>query len=751
MNPLPDCRTLNRFVEKATRFLFFTGKGGVGKTSLACASAIALADQGLRVLLVSTDPASNLDEVLGQKLNGAPTPIPGVPNLMALNIDPEAAAHAYRERFVVPYRGKLPDAVVRGMEEQLAGACTMEIAAFDEFSRLLGQPEATADFDHGIFDTAPTGHTLRLMTLPTAWSGFLETNTTGNSCLGPLAGLQKQRVIYENAVAAMADGQRTTLVLVSRAQKAALAEAERTSQELAAIGVRNQRLILNGLFKATDSDPVALALEGRGAEALAASATFLARLPITEVPLRAHNLLGLPALRGLVSPEPCRSRREEAAASSPSEVEPPHVGSYEGHDALPPLALLSDLVDDLAKAGRGVMMTMGKGGVGKTTAAAAIATELARRGFKVHLSTTDPAAHVAAAAGHMEGLHVSRIDPQAETRAYVEQVMSTAGQSLDASGRALLEEDLRSPCTEEIAVFRAFARTVAQGEDSFVVLDTAPTGHTLLLLDATEAYHREVAKRASEMPEEVRHLLPRLRDASFTRVLVVTLPEATPVHEAAALQDWPGNMSFLDRYLTVWIFAAMGLGVVLGHFVISRSGGVLRPDDRGHDEPAHRHRFDPDDVSAAGEGEILATAQGLRRHPHSHALAGAELDHRPGADVLLAVLLLRDKPDYMVGLILVGIARCIAMVLVWNELAKGSNEYAAGLVALNSIAQILFYSFYAWLFITVLPPYFGLKGAVVPVRMSDIFWSVMIYLGIPFAAGVLEPGDSRAAQGRGLV
>jgi arsenite-transporting ATPase len=557
MNPLPDCRTLNRFVEKATRFLFFTGKGGVGKTSLACASAIALADQGLRVLLVSTDPASNLDEVLGQKLNGAPTPIPGVPNLMALNIDPEAAAHAYRERLVVPYRGKLPDAVVRGMEEQLAGACTMEIAAFDEFSRLLGQPEATADFDHVIFDTAPTGHTLRLMTLPTAWSGFLETNTTGNSCLGPLAGLQKQRVIYENAVAAMADGQRTTLVLVSRAQKAALAEAERTSQELAAIGVRNQRLILNGLFKATDSDPVALALEGRGAEALAASATFLARLPITEVPLRAHNLLGLPALRGLVSPEPCRSRREEAAASSPSEVEPPHVGSYEGHDALPPLALLSDLVDDLAKAGRGVIMTMGKGGVGKTTAAAAIATELARRGFKVHLSTTDPAAHVAAAAGHMEGLHVSRIDPQGETRAYVEQVMSTAGQSLDASGRALLEEDLRSPCTEEIAVFCAFARTVAQGEDSFVVLDTAPTGHTLLLLDATEAYHREVARRASEMPEEVRHLLPRLRDASFTRVLVVTLPEATPVHEAAALQDdlrraqiepfaWVINQSFAE-------------------------------------------------------------------------------------------------------------------------------------------------------------------------------------------------------------
>jgi arsenite-transporting ATPase len=547
--------SFSAFLDAPSRFLFFTGKGGVGKTSLACASAIALADRGRRVLLVSTDPASNLDEVLGQQLASTPTQIPGVPNLLALNIDPEAAARAYREKLVGPYRGKLPEAVVRGMEEQLSGACTMEIAAFDEFSRLLGQPEATAEFDHVIFDTAPTGHTLRLMTLPTAWTGFLDTNTTGNSCLGPLAGLQKQRVIYENAVAALADGQRTTLVLVSRAQKAALAEAERTSGELAAIGVRNQRLILNGLFKASDSDPVALALEGRGSKALTASATFLARLPVTEVPLRAHNLIGLPALRALVSSEP-RSSRGNEAPSDP-ESEPPHVGCYIGDDALPPLESLAKLVDDFAQAGRGVIMTMGKGGVGKTTVAAAIATELARRGFKVHLSTTDPAAHVAAAAGHIDGLRVSRIDPQAETRAYVEQVMSTTGKSLDANGRALLEEDLRSPCTEEIAVFRAFARTVSQGQDAFVVLDTAPTGHTLLLLDATEAYHREIAKRASDMPEEVLNLLPRLRDASFTRVLVVTLPEATPVHEAAMLQDdlrraqiepfaWVINQSFAE-------------------------------------------------------------------------------------------------------------------------------------------------------------------------------------------------------------
>lgn len=511
--------SLAGFLEAPTRFVFFTGKGGVGKTSLACATAIALADWKKQVLLVSTDPASNLDEVLGQKLSGVPMGISGVAALMALNIDPEAAAQAYRDKMVGPYRGKLPEAVLRSMEEQLSGACTTEIAAFDEFARLLGQPEATVGFDHVIFDTAPTGHTLRLMKLSAAWTGFLENNTSGTSCLGPLSGLEKQRTIYETAVKALADGQQTTLVLVSRAQEAALNEAERTSNELAAIGVRNQRLVLNGVFRACrPEDNVASALERRGTLALETKHEFLSRLPVSEVALRPHNLLGIAALRELL--------QDGEWWPGPN-----------GHSVeLPELETLSDLVDDVVRSGRGVVLTMGKGGVGKTTVAAAIATELARRGFRVHLSTTDPAAHVAAAAGQLDGMEVSRIDPQAEIKAYVDEVMATAGKNLDASARALLDEDLRSPCTEEIAVFRAFARIVAGGEDRFVVLDTAPTGHTLLLLDATEAYHREISRKASDLPGEVKQLLPRLRDPNFTRVLLVTLPEATPVHEAASLQ-----------------------------------------------------------------------------------------------------------------------------------------------------------------------------------------------------------------------
>jgi len=511
--------------EQLTRYLFFTGKGGVGKTSLACATALSLADQGDRVLLVSTDPASNLDEVLGLKLGGTPTAIPLASGLFALNIDPEEAARLYREKVVEPLRGKLPAATLRSMEEQLSGACTMEIAAFDEFSRLLGDPKATEVFDHVIFDTAPTGHTLRLLTLPKAWTGFLNANTSGTSCLGPLAGLDKQRAVYEATLAALSDARRTTLVLVSRAQKSTLKEARRASEELAKLGVTNQRIILNGLFATQHrEDRLAMAMEKRDREALAEYAAWLSTMPVTNVPLKAGNVIGLERLRTLFQSDDERMEQPERDAV------PLDVG--------PNLETLTDLVDALAKAERGVVMTMGKGGVGKTTIASAIAGELARRGFPVHLSTTDPAAHVqAVAATDLPTLRVSRIDPAAETEAYTREVIRSEGQGLDADALALLEEDLRSPCTEEIAVFRAFARTVADGKDGFVVLDTAPTGHTLLLLDATEAYHREVLRHAGGMPEEVRELLPRLRDPAFTRVLVVTLPEATPVHEAAYLQE----------------------------------------------------------------------------------------------------------------------------------------------------------------------------------------------------------------------
>ncbi|MDH4475904.1 MAG: arsenical pump-driving ATPase [Verrucomicrobiaceae bacterium] len=508
----------------STRFLFFTGKGGVGKTSLSCATALKLVEAGKRVLLVSTDPASNLDEVLETKLTNEPTPIAGASGLDAMNINPVEAAAAYRERLIGPMRGLLPEAALRSMEEQLSGSCTVEIAAFDEFSGLIGNPEAAKAYDHVIFDTAPTGHTLRLMSLAKAWDQFLDNNTSGTSCLGPLAGLEKQRVIYEATVNTLADATATTLVLVSRPQGAALREAERTSKELRAIGVGNQCLVVNGTFE-TDcpEDVTAQAMQQRGLLALAAAGEFIRSMPSFIVPLRPINILGIGGLRVLLSGD----GQGKCVKADESGWTPPEMESLE------------DLVATIERQGNGVIMTMGKGGVGKTTVAAAIAVMLAKRGHSVHLSTTDPAAHVAQTLhGKVEGLTLSKIDPAAETAAYQGEVMLAQGAAMDEAGRALLEEDLRSPCTEEIAVFRAFAREVGRGTGRFVVLDTAPTGHTLLLLDASEAYQRELERQArSTQPEEVLKLLERLRDPDFTRILLVTLPEATPVHEAAALQE----------------------------------------------------------------------------------------------------------------------------------------------------------------------------------------------------------------------
>ena len=510
-----------RALKAPTPFLFFTGKGGVGKTSLACATAIGLADRGLRVLLVSTDPASNLDEMLEVALTDSPTPVPNVAGLSAMNIDPEAAAESYRTR-VLEQLGPAatPDerATVR---EQLSGACTTEIAAFDEFVGLLDGD--MAGFDHIIFDTAPTGHTLRLLSLPKAWTGFLENNDRGASCLGPHSGLKMQEDRFHKALQALGDSTRTTIILVTRADRGAIREAARTSGELDALNLSNQLLAVNGRFHATDpTDVVAAALERDQEEALAAIPASLAKLPRDDIPLRGFDLVGIRALRALLSP------------SNP----PPPSASEPGAEAVD-LPGLDRLVDEIAQDKRGLIMVMGKGGVGKTTIAAAIAVGLAKRGHAVHLSTTDPAAHVAFVVdGAMPGLTVDRIDPVVETERYVAKILATRGRELDEQGMALLREDLASPCTEEVAVFHAFSRIVVEARAAFVVLDTAPTGHTLLLLDATGAYHRQMTRQLDPSgPGRIITPLMRLQDASYTRVILVTLPETTPVSEAAALQD----------------------------------------------------------------------------------------------------------------------------------------------------------------------------------------------------------------------
>jgi arsenite/tail-anchored protein-transporting ATPase len=517
--------TTPEFLKSPPRHLFFTGKGGVGKTSIACATAITLADAGRRVLLVSTDPASNLDEMLQTPLSSEARAIEGVPRLFALNIDPERAAEAYRVRVLEQLDPASGTARREEVREQLSGACTTEVAAFDEFADLLAERDTR--FDHVIFDTAPTGHTLRLLSLPAAWTGFLEANEAGASCLGPHSGLKMQQERFHQAMVTLGDRSQTEIIMVTRADKSALAEAARSSTELAALGLTNQRLVVNGVFHAsTSSDVTASAIEASERAALANMPEPLKAHPREEIALRSFDMVGLAALRALLNPAD-----EPATGPAKSQLTPPTINPEED---------LRSLIDQLSAREHGLIMVMGKGGVGKTTVAAAIAIGLVSRGHAVHLSTTDPAAHLQITlAGDMPKLTVDRIDPRLETERYIARIMETRGRNLDDAGRALLREDLRSPCTEEVAVFHVFSRVVAEARSNFVVLDTAPTGHTLLLMDAAGAYHRQMTHDLAEQKTPGRMITPlmRLQDPSHTQVLLVTLLETTPVSEAAALQQ----------------------------------------------------------------------------------------------------------------------------------------------------------------------------------------------------------------------
>ena len=513
---------LPKLIATAPRHVFFTGKGGVGKTSLACASAVLLADAGWRVLLVSTDPASNLDAVLGTVLASSPAPVAGVPNLHAMNIDPQQAARDYRDRTVAPYRGVLPQQEIDALEERLSGACTVEIAAFDEFALLLGDRDRTEAFDHVIFDTAPTGHTLRLLELPAAWTGFLETAPGDVSCLGPLSGLKTQRDRYAQTVRALADPASTAIIVVTRPERTAVIEAARTSAELRKQGMTNQVLAINGIFHATDpEDPLARAFERRTVDALSQIPPEIAALPRIEIRLHGWNIVGLDALRRFFAP----FRRSDLAVAAGTAAPPIDVPN------------LASLVEELERPGHGLVMVMGKGGVGKTTVAAAIAVALAQRGRPVHLTTTDPAQHLSDTVhGEVSNLRVTVIDPKEEARRYRERALAAAAKARPTEQLALLAEELQSPCYDEVAVFQAFSRVVMSASKEFVVVDTAPTGHTLLLLDTTGAYHRQIMKNAPAQGTHIRTPLMKLQDREYTRILIVALPETTPVLEAGALQ-----------------------------------------------------------------------------------------------------------------------------------------------------------------------------------------------------------------------
>lgn len=500
-----------------TKYLFFTGKGGVGKTSVACATALTLADQGKKIFLVSTDPASNLQDVFGIELSSEGTPIQENPNLVVANLNPEAAAKAYRDSVIAPYKGKLPESIIKNMEEQLSGSCTVEIAAFNEFSNFITDQEMQKEYDYIIFDTAPTGHTLRMLQLPSAWSNFISESTHGASCLGQLSGLEERKEIYKQAVKMLANPEMTTLILVTRPDDTPLKEAARASMELKELGVKNQCLIINGVYLPDiENDKVAEGVYRKQEAALEIIPKEICELATYMIPLRSYHLTGINNIRKMLKEDTLDSVNYTLHKENPSS--------------------LKNFIDDLYHSKKRVVFTMGKGGVGKTTLAATIAMGLSSHGAKVHLTTTDPADHLKFVIQDTKQLTISKIDENLALKKYQEEVLGKARETMSEDDLAYVEEDLRSPCTQEIAVFRAFAEIVEKADEEIVVIDTAPTGHTLLLLDASQSYHKEVERTHGDIPESVRNLLPRLRDEKETAVVIVTLAEATPVYEAMRLQ-----------------------------------------------------------------------------------------------------------------------------------------------------------------------------------------------------------------------
>jgi len=504
---------------KLPKYLFFTGKGGVGKTSIASATAIGLADKGEKVLLISTDPASNLQDVFGIDLDNKGTLIKEVSNLVVLNLNPEEAAREYKESVMAPYRGKLPETVLNNMEEQLSGSCTVEIAAFNEFSTFITDKDIQRQYDHIIFDTAPTGHTLRMLQLPSAWSDFISESTHGASCLGQLSGLESKKDMYKQAVETLGDGEVTKLILIARAEYSPLKEAKRASKELRDLGVNNQMMIINGILELDEGskdDDVSNKLYSKQQEALKNIPDYLKDMETYRIPLRSYSMTGVKNIRLMLKEN--------------------YLETEEGKLKRQDIPNLKELIDDLYISKKKVIFTMGKGGVGKTSLAAVIAVGLSRKGVKVHLATTDPAHHLKFVVNEDLGITLSNIDEKEELNKYKEEVLKKSRETMSEEDIEYIEEDLRSPCTQEIAVFRAFAEIVEKAEEEVVVIDTAPTGHTLLLLDSTESYNKEIQRSKGDIPSSVQNLLPRLRNEDETEVVIVTLPEATPVYEAMRLE-----------------------------------------------------------------------------------------------------------------------------------------------------------------------------------------------------------------------
>ena len=499
------------------KFIFFTGKGGVGKTSVACATAVALADKGNKVLLVSTDPASNLQDVFATELGNVHKQIDAIPNLFIANLDPEESARQYKESIIGPYRGTLPDSVIEEMEEKLSGSCTVEVSAFNEFANYLASEEIQSKYDFIVFDTAPTGHTLRLLQLPSAWSQYISEKDPQGTRVGQFSGLQNRKDECVEAVETLSNKDLTKIVLVSRPETIPLIEATRALQELKELGISNFSIIINGVFQG-ETDKISKSLYDNQQKALTEMPPALADNEIYEIPLRSYNIVGVENLRQMLY-------SDDFTPVTEAELEQLDVKNIQG--------LINDLYNNKKK----VVFMMGKGGVGKTSIAATVAIGLSKKGAKVHLTTTDPAAHIEYLIQQNEEITLSKINEQVVLEEYKKEVLDEAESTMSTEDIDYLKESLKTPCTQEIAVFRAFSKIVEKADDEVVIIDTAPTGHTLLLLDSTQRNYKQIETVQAEAPQSVKNLLPRLRNQSETEVIIITLPEVTPVYEAMRLEQ----------------------------------------------------------------------------------------------------------------------------------------------------------------------------------------------------------------------
>lgn len=530
-----------------THYLFFSGKGGVGKTSLACTHAVRYADEGKRTLIVTTDPASNLGDVFEQKIGHQVTPIKGVPNLSAMEIDPDKSTQEYIDRAMAPIRAAFPPQMVQVMQEQMSGPCTAEVAAFDRFTDFLDSPAQNANtYDVVIFDTAPTGHTIRLLELPAEWTRSIDAASSGSgqTCIGPAAAIQDSKLKYERALAALRNASLSTFIFVLHPEAIAVRETHRAIGELQKLGIDNYRLIVNGVINVDDAEDPLFAARAEMQEGYLTKIKNDFAIPQRRMLLLPGEIKGVEGLRmvGRIFFDGQKARREDITAR-PEALVDVQASSFD------------DIRARIEPNGRRrTIFFAGKGGVGKTVASCVTAVWLARQGYRTLLLTTDPAAHlgdvldtpvgddISTVEGQLD-LWVVKIDPKTAAEAYKARILDDARRrGRPESAIAVMEEELNSPCTEEMAAFDKFIEYASQPDWQAVVFDTAPTGHTLRLLELPIDWSKQIdvkifasvdGSAADDIAKQrFGQVIDMMRDSEQSTFAFVMYPEATPILEA---------------------------------------------------------------------------------------------------------------------------------------------------------------------------------------------------------------------------